>query len=159
MKLPGVTGGRLLLGILLPCIPLAIVLPATRGYSWITGNEFYDLGLWPGLVAFVLASFAIVEHRKERSPFLWGFATLGWASVLAYLVCCFRMRWALNRTIVYYFHDINYGWIDWLIHSDKELYPTNLLVLGLFLAWPQLIAATVGGLIGRWAWGTRWTTT
>jgi hypothetical protein len=160
MSIPRVTIGRLMLGIALPCIPLALVLAATRRQSLISGDEFYDLGLWPGLAAFLAASIALAERRGVRSPFLWGFATVGWMSVLAYLACCFRMQWILDRPIVYYFNGIDFDPLTWLIDADRlELYAVNLLVLGLFLAMPQLIMATLGGLIARRIWGVRWTTT
>jgi hypothetical protein len=54
--------------------------------------------------------------------------------------------------IVYYLNRIDYWWIGWQIDSDSTpLYMLNLLVLGLYLATPQLMLATVGGLVMRWA--------
>ena len=42
---------------------------------------------------------------------------------------------------------------------SPELYAVNLLILGMFLATPQLVAATLGGLVARSAWRLRWTST
>jgi hypothetical protein len=162
MSGPRVSIGWLMVGIALLGVPCALVRNAMAmafGSPHGAGG-FYDLGLWPGLVASMAASYALFRRRGVGAPFLWGFAAGGWASTLAYLACCwsdsaFRL---INPFVVFYFNNIVGAWA--LIDADTPgLYALDLLVLGLYLGHPQLLAAVLGGLVTRWAWRFRWTST
>ena len=84
----------------------------------------------------------------------------GWASVLAYLALCAWFPQVVAIPIFYYCNEIDTGRIVWLIDSDTyEGHGLSLMILGLILAAPQLMMATLGGLIARGIWGTRWNTT
>jgi hypothetical protein len=160
MKLPRFSIAWIMFGIAMLCVIFALLKNAMAGHL-ITGQiSATAMGLWPGLVAFGIASFSIARNRGNRSPFLWGFAIVGWSSVLVYLAFCFWMPRVVQFPVLYYLNEIDYWWIVWLIDSERyEVYILNLLVLGLFLATPQLMMATLGGLIARGIWGTRWNTT
>jgi hypothetical protein len=45
------------------------------------------------------------------------------------------------------------------VSIDGLMFGMDLLVEGLILATPELMIATLGGLMARWIWGKRWTTT
>ena len=160
MTRPRLTVARLMFGVALACLILGILQQAKAVPSIVTGRGVTDLGLWPGLVAFGTASFLVFERRKPRSAFVIGFAATGWASLVAYVAFCRFFPEVLFRFVLTFLNVIEPRWIAWLIESDGEPgYSLSLLILGLLLAVPQLIMATLGGGIVWWFWGHRWTTT
>jgi hypothetical protein len=161
MGRPRISIGWLIVSIALLGVPLALVLNAML-YDPIYGDvPLYELGLWPGLVASTAASYALLRRRGNGAPFLWGFAATGWTGVLAYLACCHWRPQFLDPIFRYYLYGIEADWATWLIDSPdmSGLYALNLLVLGLFVGTPQLIAAALGGLVARLARRIRWTST
>ena len=160
MRLSRISIGWLMIGIAMIGVPLALMQNFLSGRSITQKTPAAELGLWPTLIAFGFASITMAKRRSHGSPFLWGFTGAGWASVLLYLAACFWLPRIVERPITFYNNEIDYWWIVWLIDADRyELYLLNRLFLGLLLAIPQLMMATLGGLITRWIWGNRWNST
>lgn len=140
--------------------PLALVSGTLRGGSPFGLAAPGSLGLWPTLVAFGTATLALGERPRGRSPFLMGFAVVGWATVAAYLVVCLAWPDLVKTPILWYRNDLDAPWVDWLRDADRvDAYALNLLFEGLILALPSLVVATVGGLIAGRIKGDRWIST
>jgi hypothetical protein len=158
MKKPRITIGLLMGAVVIFSMFLALVASEMRGgRNLTTGYAGTDMALFPTMTAFGIATFSMIRQRWKCSPFLWGFVTVGWVSVLVYLAICFRYSWIVEIPIQYYWNDIDYGWFIWFtdLADDYAGNVANLLVIGLILAMPELMMATLGGLIARWIWGKR----
>jgi hypothetical protein len=161
MNLPRITIGWLMFAIALPCIPFVLVQTIIDNRSLISSGILYcDLGLWPGLVAFLTASVSIASRRGKASPYFWGFAIVGWASLFAYAACSYWCPRTAEIPVMFYLTKIHYPWISSAIGSDNPaITALHLLTIGLFVSIPQLMMAIAGGLMARWIWGARWTST
>ena len=113
MRFSRVSIGWLMVGIAMLGVPCALVRNAMWGESYLTGLGLYDMGLWPGLVTLPAVSYVVVRRRGKGVPFLWGFATTGWASLLAYLACCIEKSPLPKRAVVFYFDSLDKDW--WLM--------------------------------------------
>jgi hypothetical protein len=152
--------GLLMRGIVLLAIPFAMLVNSTNGRAMTGANRLTDMGLWPGMVVFSWASMELARRRSSRTPFLWGFAVAGWVSLAAYVLLCLAASPMVEGPILFYWNDLGECGMAWL--TDWETYYgylLNLMIMGLMLATPQLMMATLVGWIARWAWGFRWTTT
>ncbi len=104
----------------------------------------FDLGVLPMANVLAIGIYAMLSRRKEPHPFLWGFEVWGLGAILAYMAWC----WASPRTVFILIMPLYRVWTLWKPLSPSD--PSLLIVGAIALTLPELIVATLGGLITRY---------
>jgi hypothetical protein len=160
MKLPRVSIGGLMFGMAMACLPLAIVINFLNNHSFLPWACGDDIGIWPTLTIFGITTRYLLRNWRANSSFLVGFTWSGWASVLAFVGCCFWTPQIVLSYMTFFIDESDWMWMVLSIHWNWTFRDVGrLLIYGLILAIPQFMIATLGGLMTRWIWGKRWTTT
>jgi hypothetical protein len=121
------------------------LLHPARGRSiFAFAAQGFDLGVLPMGNILAFGVYSMISHREQPHPFLAGFEVCGLGAVLAYMAWC----WAAPKTVIMLIMPLYRAWSFWKPLSPSD--PSLLVVGAISLTVPQLLAATLGGLITRY---------
>jgi hypothetical protein len=121
------------------------LLHPARGRSIFSfAAQGFDLGVIPMANVLAFVSYYMLSRRKRSHHFLGGFAVCGVGAILAYAVWC----WAAPKMVLILMMPLYRAWSLWKPLSPSD--PSMLVVGAISFTLPQLLVATLGGLITRY---------
>jgi hypothetical protein len=108
----------------------------------------FDLGILPMANLLALVAYFMLSRREKPHSFLVGFSIGGLMAILGFMVWC----WLFPKTVVMSIMPLYLVWSS--IQPISESGTSILVVAGLSFILPQLLLATLGGVIA-WCFATR----
>jgi hypothetical protein len=104
----------------------------------------FDLGILPMANVLAFVAYSMLSRREKPHPFLVGFLVGGLVAILGFMAWC----WASPRTVVMLMIPLYLVWSR--VQSLSASGTSILAVGGLSFVLPQLLIATLGGVIARY---------